>query len=409
MRNELDLTLQVLIVFQIYALIGALVLLVHLQRHQNHHSPDFGPPRYQVSIIVGLRGVSDQLEEALTSLCEQRFPLEFEVIAACEDTEDPAWSIAVELARIHPHLKLVCSGKVDPNKRTGKNQNLLAAMEITSYEALVFTDSDVIHPYDWLVHLVAPLGCQVDGHEVSAATSLFYVRSLTLWSRLIAIVTNQVTFSAANLKSFGPWAPFASGASTAVLGSVLRGSKVPLAWQESFNDDLVLANLLMDHGHPIYLVRRTTWPSEALNNFSGMMAKMKRWVVTLHYYSHPSLARQGYLQSALQMQLPVALVLGIWLWSNQGLSIVVSTIILSGVIYNLLTRTAIALAIGERLGPWIILAPCAFLFFAMVYLRYITCRSFIWSGRLHRVTESYRDMVRRLALNEDQPPLNPSQ
>lgn len=397
MEDPVPLLLLAWLAWLAYAILGGLVLSGQLRHARTAPRPNFGPPEYRASVIVGLRGTHPGLKRVLESLCRQRYHLPYEVIMACESKSDPAWTVAVAAARDNPHVQLVESDLVDPTLRTGKNQNLLVAVEVSRYEALVFTDADVVHDRDWLTRLMAPLGKTLQGQEVAAATSLFYLAPSTLWGRLAAIAVNQVNFSAANLRSWGPWAPFASGASTAVLRSAFRTAGVTRAWRESFNDDLVMANLLIDHGLPIYLQREVTWPEEALADWRAFAAKFRRWIVTLHYYSHPRLARQAYVQAAAQQQLPMALGLALWLVLTGGATWPAALILVTGgVIYNLFSRAAIALSIGESLGPWLLLAPPAFLFFIGYYLRLLLPRDFTWAGRRHRVEESYSQLASRL-------------
>ena len=396
MKRLDDIVIILLMAWLVYACLGALVLSGQLRRASGHHPRAFGPPEYEASIIVGLRGAHPRLKRVLEGLCQQRYPRPYEVIMACESKSDPVWAVAVEVARDNPQVQLVESDPVDPKLRTGKNQNLLAAVEVAQYEALVFTDADVVHSKDWLARLVAPLGNTLEGQEVAAATSLFYLAPSTFWGRLAAIAVNQVNFSAANLRRWGPWAPFASGASTAVLRSAFRSAGVARAWQEAFNDDLVMANLLVDQGHPIYLLREVTWPEEDLASWRAFAAKFRRWIVTLHYYSHPRLARQAYVQAAAQQQLPVALVLALWLTLAEGSWYEGGVLMACGIIYSIFSRASIALSIGERLGPWLLLAPPAFLFFIGYYLLLLLPREFTWSGRRHRVTESYSKLRSRL-------------
>lgn len=395
-----NLVLLVLLAWLAYACIGALILSGQLRRAGSHPTRAFGPPEYQASIIVGLRGVHPRLKQVLEALCHQRYLLPFEVVMACESKNDPAWAVAVEVARDNPHVQLVESDMVDPTQRTGKNQNLLAAVDVAQYEALVFTDADVVHTEDWLTRLMAPLGNDIQGQEVAATTSLFYLAPRTIWGRLAAIAVNQVNFAAANLRRWGPWAPFASGASTAVLRSAFQLAGVKRAWQEAFNDDLVMANLLVDHDHPIYLLREVTWPEEALADRQAFAAKFRRWIVTLHYYSHPHLVRQAYVQAAAQQQLPVALVLALGSALGGAAWPVSLMLVLCGVIYSLIARTSIAVSIGESLGLWLLLAPPAFLFFIGYYLRLLLTREFTWAGRHHRVTESYSRLASRVRRTE---------
>ncbi len=401
-----DLVLLILFLWVAYLVLGTWLLTGQLCNARARRPRDFGAPEYRASIIVGLRGAHPRLKEALVSLCSQRYPRSFEVVMACESKKDPAWAIGVEVAHDHPNVRMVESDPVDPGVRTGKNQNLLAGVEVAGHEVLVFTDADVVHSETWLARLVAPLGHMLEDREISATTSLFYISPGTFWSRLAAIAVNQVNFAAANLRHLGPWAPFASGASTAVLRSAFKAAGIERAWRECFNDDLVMANLLIDNDLPIYLLEDVTWPEEALANSREFFAKFRRWIVTLHFYSHPKLARQAYMQASAQQQLPVALVLAMGLFLSGTDLLVCLALALGGALYNLFSRASIAMAIDEPLGPWLLLSPVAFLFFIGHYLLMLTRREFIWAGRTHRVRESYGALTTRLKKTESRTSFN---
>ena len=287
---------------------------------------------------------------------------------------------------------------------TAKSHNLISGVEHARGDILLFTDSDVHHPPDWIREMVNPIGSRYGGREIHATTAIFFLDPRGFLGNFASLSTNAATYLASFTRRGQDFPPYASGASMAVLTDVFHRAGVVDVWRTSLNDDLVLANTLVDRGYTIFSVRRLpTHPVERFDSWHGMNRKMIRWMLTLVHYSHPNNNRDAFMNALCNLQfqtmLAVVVVLGILdLLSVAEIHWTVPLLLLAVTyLFNVLSRSIIALRIGERnVYPYLWLSPVSQLFWGwyLIFVMFFV-RSFSWGGRTYRVRKRWGRLVKK--------------
>src|SRR5262249_4749260 len=97
------------------------------------------PPR--ISVIFAARDEAEKLPAAIRTLLTQDYP-GFEVVAIDDRSEDRTAAILDECARSNPRLKVIHIAEL-PSGWLGKPHALVAGVEQSQGDWLVFTDADV--------------------------------------------------------------------------------------------------------------------------------------------------------------------------------------------------------------------------------------------------------------------------
>ncbi len=220
---------------------------------------DFAPP---VSVLKPVRGSDPEAYENFRSHVEQDYP-EYEVVFGVADAADPAVGVVQRLMQEHPDRKIrlvVCPKNLGANRKVSSLIQILAEAR---HEHVVFADSDIRVPPDYLRRALAPLA----DPAVGMVTCLYRgVPAATLGSRLEALAT-AAQFApgvlAARLLDGG--LRFALGSTIATSRTVLKkiGGLEPLA--DYLADDyelgartaaaglrVALSELAVDHYLPPY-------------------------------------------------------------------------------------------------------------------------------------------------------------
>ncbi len=206
----------------------------------------------------GARGIEHDLEENVQAILAQDYR-DYEVIFVTESENDPAHGVLARLLkqrrRLSPPTWMVVAGEA--KNRGQKVHNLLAALDTLGsidrrVEALVFADSDMRPPRNWLAELVAPLG----DRQVGATTGYrWYLPSNEGGdpAQSFASVLLSVWNSSA-LALLGERSGFAWGGSTAILRENFDEIGVKERWQGALSDDYVLTSAVHEHGQRIKFV-----------------------------------------------------------------------------------------------------------------------------------------------------------
>ena len=377
----------VLLILAGYFLIGALQLVTAARIKRTAGAISFPKKDFFVSVIIPVKGVSKKTKENLKSVCIQDYP-RYEVIVVAEREEHGAYKAALALKRRYPHVKALISGLHDPKKSIAKCHNLIYAEKNAKGEVLLFGDSDVTYSKNWIRKMTEPLGEVVMGRKIDAATAPFFIEPEGFWGKLIALSISFVTFTTAFTQEGQRFPPYASGASISLSRNLFHRLEISKIWGSSANDDLVLANTLIDHGYTIYNQHgHLNHPNEVFFGFNQIMNKLIRWVVTISNFGHRRLKEQNPYLIAKNLQFQVSLVLGVLLYIL-GFSAVFALIIIgSGYLYSVLNRWAVGMIIEEKgMGHYYLLAPAMGLILIFFYLFVKTFyRSFSWEGERYSV------------------------
>jgi ceramide glucosyltransferase len=113
----------------------------------------FSPP---ISILKPLKGLDDDLADNLATFCNQTY-VDYEVIFALEEKNDPAIKLAREIKNRYPHTKISIVVKQRDYALNPKVDNLITAYEASQFPYFLISDSDVRVAPDYLAEIIKPM------------------------------------------------------------------------------------------------------------------------------------------------------------------------------------------------------------------------------------------------------------
>ncbi|MEQ5843057.1 bacteriohopanetetrol glucosamine biosynthesis glycosyltransferase HpnI [Paraburkholderia acidicola] len=116
--------------------------------------PTSFPP---VTVVKPLHGNEWALLANLQSFCQQDYPGQVQFLFGVHDSNDPALHAVDEIRCLHPdaHITVVADARLyGPNRKISNILNMLPQVQ---HDVLVFADSDVSVPPEYLRHLVGEL------------------------------------------------------------------------------------------------------------------------------------------------------------------------------------------------------------------------------------------------------------
>ena len=112
--------------------------------------------RPAVTVMKPLCGAEPSLEAALASICSQDYP-EFQVVFGVQDPDDPALLAVQRVRRRFPACDIAVTVDAALHGPNRKVSNLINMMPDARHDVLVFSDSDLHVPPDYLDGIVAKL------------------------------------------------------------------------------------------------------------------------------------------------------------------------------------------------------------------------------------------------------------
>lgn len=232
-----------------------------LNRNRRRAYDRYRPP---AAVVVPFKGLEDNLEDNLRSLCEQDYP-DYRVVLVVESEQDPAYPALVQAsAACTKPVDIVVAGLADAHEGQ-KVHNLRAAMEHLQQQdageaAWVFADSDAVPGADWLGELVGPL---VHTERTAVTTGYRWLvpensdtGKPTIWSKLASIVNS----SAACFMGRDAWNQ-AWGGSMAVRVDMAKQGNLSEMMAGSISDDYRMTAMCKSLGKRVYFVPRCLVPS----------------------------------------------------------------------------------------------------------------------------------------------------
>ena len=109
---------------------------------------EYAPP---VSIIKPVKGVDQSALANFRGFCEQDYPSDYEVVFCVEGRDDPSVPVIERIIEEYPDrdVRLTFSDPEDA-RSVGKLKNMIAGYAHSSYEVIVFSDSDAQVPPNFL-------------------------------------------------------------------------------------------------------------------------------------------------------------------------------------------------------------------------------------------------------------------
>lgn len=117
------------------------------------HEPELPP----LSILKPLKDIDDNLFDNLESFCVQDYP-QYEIIFSLQDINDPAYKIAKKIKDKYPEKDIsIIVGRNDSGLNPKVN-NLMRAYELSKYELILISDSNVMVEKNYLKEIVRYMG-----------------------------------------------------------------------------------------------------------------------------------------------------------------------------------------------------------------------------------------------------------
>ncbi len=114
------------------------------------------PLRPAVTVLKPLCGEEPLLEAALASICSQDYS-EFQVVFGVQDASDPALLVVQSIQQRFPDCDIAVAINSSLHGSNRKISNLINMMPLVRHSTLVFSDSDLHVPPDYLDRIVATL------------------------------------------------------------------------------------------------------------------------------------------------------------------------------------------------------------------------------------------------------------
>ena len=133
--------------------------------------------RPPVTVLKPLYGDEPLLEDALASLCRQRYPV-WQIVFGVQRRDDPAIAVVERLRARFPDVDITLVVDATRHGTNGKISNLINMFSAARHDVLAIADSDVHAEPLWLEGLVAGLMTQGVGLVTTLYTGLPAVRGL---------------------------------------------------------------------------------------------------------------------------------------------------------------------------------------------------------------------------------------
>jgi len=155
----LEIVQKVLLILIVFSSAASLFLLLVTRNvfRKNALSPQTTTEKLPpVSILKPLRGEDPELEQNLEAFFSQDYP-EYEIIFACEDTDDSALAVVQAIQKRFQQIPVKVKADKTSYGYNPKVNNLIRAYSAASYNIILTGDSDVRPPRNYLRMIVTEL------------------------------------------------------------------------------------------------------------------------------------------------------------------------------------------------------------------------------------------------------------
>jgi ceramide glucosyltransferase len=344
------------------------------------HTPPASGYEPPVSIIKPTKGVDQSALTNFRSFCEQEYDAEYELLFCVEDPFDQAVPVIRRIIAEYPQkrIQLVFSDPAD-SRSFGKLKNMIAGVAASSYETVIFSDSDVQAPPTFLRDTVAGTRDPTIGIAFGAPA---YAGSDDWPAALTSMSVNELTLRIATLHRFGLF-DGAIGSTMVTRKEVLGGigGLEQLGWQIA--DDIELARTIRRHGYRIHLLQQPAQVVHHHDVFLGWWSHAHRWLVITRRYWPILFVLANLVDLALWWTL---LYLGIALFENDGVAIAVGSVVV--VLATALASAAVvnmAFARNRKLWRFLWVVLIQELLRLPLVLYSVLTAEIVWRGRRFRV------------------------
>lgn len=356
-----------------------------------HHLPDNAaantanfPP---VSVLKPVHGLEPELRENLESFFRQDYPA-YEILFAAADADDPALTVIRELCAQYPEIptQILITGQPPwPNPPAYSFHRM---SEISKYDILVTSDSDVMVAPNYLREVIAPLLDRQNG----MVTCVYRGKNLGgFWSALDAIGMSVEMTAGVLVANLLEGMKFGLGPTIAVRKDALVKIGGYPSVGDYFSNDFAIGNFIEKAGYRVVLSHHVIDHVVAPMTFRRMWERQVRWAKGTRY-SRP----KGHFGSVLVFAMPYG-ILGFAAGEFLGLPRLAG--LLLGV--ALLNRLAECWVVGwkvvhdpqARSSAWIY--PIRDIFGFLVWCASYLTRKAVWRDSRYELVEGGRIVLRQ--------------
>lgn len=278
--SALQIILLVLIGLSIVSTVLAHVLTWYYFASYDRSYPlkGYEPP---VSIIKPTKGVDQSALDNFRSFCEQGYSSPYEIIFCVEERSDPAVPVIRRIIEEYPDrdVRLVFSDPED-TRSVGKLKNMIAGFAASSYDVIIFSDSDARVSPSFLGETVACVENPDIGLGFGAPA---YEGSEDWGAALMSISANAFVLRLASVCLFGL---FDGAVGTTMVAR--RGVIEEIGGLEQFGrqvtDDLPIARAIRKRGYRIHLLKQPARIVHRRYGFKRWWSHLHRWLVIIRHY-----------------------------------------------------------------------------------------------------------------------------
>jgi ceramide glucosyltransferase len=333
-----------------------------------------------VSIIKPTKGVDQSAFDNFRSFCEQVYGGDHELLFCVEEPSDPAVPVIRRLMAAYPdeQIRLVFSDSADAPS-FGKLKNMIVGFAASSYDVVIFSDSDARVPPTFLRDTVA---CTADPALGIAFGAPGYAGSEDWRAALTSISVNELALRITTLHVFGLF-DGAIGTTMVARREVIDeiGGLEQLGWHIA--DDIQLARLIRRQGYRIHLLRQPARIIHQHDSFPGWWAHRHRWLVIIRHYWPALFALMNLVDLAFWWSLTL---LGIALFRDGNLPVALGALLAASAT-ALVSAAAVNafLARNQRLWRflWVVIVEELLRLPLVVYS--LVDNQVVWRGRRFRV------------------------
>jgi ceramide glucosyltransferase len=341
-----------------------------------------------VSIVKPTKGVDQSAFDNFCSFCLQEYAGDYELLFCVEELTDPAVPVIRRVMAEYPDKRVRLIFSESANSRSfGKLKNMIAGVAASSYDVIIFSDSDARVPPTFLRDTVA---CTRDPWLGIAFGAPAYAGSDDWPAALTSISVNELVPRIATLHVLGLF-DGAIGTTMVARRDVIEelGGLEQLGWHIA--DDIQLARMIRRRGYRIHLLRQPARIIHQHDSFMGWWTHRHRWLVIIRRYWPVHYTLMNLVDLALWWSLAY---LGIALVWNGNVRIALGAVVVA--LTTALTSAAvvnIALARNQKLWRFIWVVPIQELFRLPLILHSLFTNEVVWRGRRFRVDSGGRARV----------------
>lgn len=248
-----------------------------------------------VSVLKPVHGLEPRLKENIESFFRQDYP-SYEILFAAADESDPSLEIIREVASRYPHVpaQILITGQ--PPWPNPPAYSFYRMSEISKYDILVTSDSDVEVSPNYLGEVVVPLLDPANG----MVTCVYRGKNLGgFWSALDAIGMSVEMTAGVLVANLLEGMKFGLGPTIAVRKDALAKIGGYAAVGDYFSNDFAIGNFIERAGYKVVLSQHVIDHVVAPMTFRRMWERQVRWAKGTRY-SRP----KGHFGSVLVFAMP---------------------------------------------------------------------------------------------------------